>query len=269
MHAVSNDATMTMLEEVSQCLNLIPNQLKVELLDSYINIQQNYIEQRWEPSELNGGKFCEVTYMIVLGLLSGHFDLNAKRPRNLFDACRKLEQDFPKGQRSLRIQIPRAIIALYEVRNNRGVVHSGTEVNPNHMDAAFVLNISKWILAELIRVVSNTTPVISMNIIERITIKTEPIIWKSAEGVKRVLNNKLTYKQQAILLLYDSRTISARDLCSYIECNNFGNFNRDVLKPLHKERLIEYNTETELCTLLPPGDSFAQDLLLDNLGNYS
>ena len=44
------------------------------------------------------------------------------------------------------------LIALYEIRNNRGVGHVGSEVDPNHMDAVAVLYMSKWLVAELVRV---------------------------------------------------------------------------------------------------------------------
>ena len=43
----------------------LPAGLRAELIDSYRNITRNFIERRWEPSELNGGKFAEVVFTIV------------------------------------------------------------------------------------------------------------------------------------------------------------------------------------------------------------
>src|SRR6266851_1018203 len=54
--------------------------------------------------------------------------------------------------RSFQILIPRLLPALYEVRNNRGVGHIGGDVDPNHMDATFVISSCNWVMAELVRV---------------------------------------------------------------------------------------------------------------------
>ena len=43
----------------------IPLSLRNELKDKFIEIVKNYNERRWESSELNGGKFCEVIYTIL------------------------------------------------------------------------------------------------------------------------------------------------------------------------------------------------------------
>ena len=126
----------------------IPKAHRKELLKAFQNIVRNFREERWEPSELNGGKFCEVVFSILEGYTTGKYSTRPQKPNNMIDACRKLEQaDKNSFCRSVRIQIPRMLVALYEVRNNRGVGHVGSDIDPNHMDALAVLNISKWILA--------------------------------------------------------------------------------------------------------------------------
>ena len=47
----------------------IPTGLRSPLLESYQEIGTNFTEHRWEPSELNGGKFCEIVYTIIAGTL--------------------------------------------------------------------------------------------------------------------------------------------------------------------------------------------------------
>ena len=79
-------------------------------------------KRRWEPSE---------------------------HARSLSRSRRRQREHFP---RSVRIQIPRSLIALYEVRNNRGVGHVGGDVDPNPMDARIVLKMARWVVAELVRV---------------------------------------------------------------------------------------------------------------------
>ena len=48
-------------------LEAIPNGLRTPLFSAYQSIERNFRENRWEPSELNGGKMCEVVYAILKG----------------------------------------------------------------------------------------------------------------------------------------------------------------------------------------------------------
>ena len=74
----------------------------------------------------------------------------------MVSACRALENQpaAPSrvGDRSLRILIPRMLVALYEIRSNRGVGHAGGDVEPNFMDATAVQAMARWVVAELIRI---------------------------------------------------------------------------------------------------------------------
>ncbi len=114
--------------------------LRDELLGAFNEIVKNFRQRRWEPSELNGGKLCEVVYSILRGYVSGKYVARAKKPSNMVDACKKLETDTDAKAvpRSIRIQIPRMLVALYEIRNNRNVGHVGGDIDPNHMDAMCV-----------------------------------------------------------------------------------------------------------------------------------
>src|SRR5262249_37594630 len=122
--------------DATTLLASIPAALRKELLEAYSEIVQNFVEERWEPAELNGGKICEVVYSIINGFLSGAFPPKAHKPPNMVSACRALENIAPDpnrlGDRSLRILIPRLLPFLYEIRNNRGVGHVGGDVSPNH-----------------------------------------------------------------------------------------------------------------------------------------
>lgn len=143
-----------------------PATLAKDLLDAYAEIVTNFAEGRWEPSELNGGKLCEAVYTIVDGYMSGTYQARAHKPQNMPAACQKLETTYPKADSSPRIQIPRMIVALYEIRNNRGVGHAGGDVDPNQMDATAVLYMSKWLMAELVRILHGLTTDEATDIVE-------------------------------------------------------------------------------------------------------
>jgi hypothetical protein len=145
----------------SRVLAALPQALRDELFNNYQKIMSNYLERRWEPSELNGGKFCEAAYSIINGAVKGSFPTKASKPSNMLMACQALEKEPADpnrvGDRSLRVLIPRLLPVLYEIRNNRGVGHVGGDVDPNHMDAEAVQVMASWIMAELVRIFHGVT----------------------------------------------------------------------------------------------------------------
>jgi hypothetical protein len=46
-------------------LSAIPPGLRDPLLEEYRTIVQNFLEQRWLPTELSGGRFSEIVYTIL------------------------------------------------------------------------------------------------------------------------------------------------------------------------------------------------------------
>jgi hypothetical protein len=187
----------------ADAFSVLPAKLRDDLLNAFYEIIKNYREHRWEPSELNGGKLCEAVYTIVLGYLDGgQYPARAWKPSRFPDACLALEikyQHVPDS-RSPRVLIPRMMIGLYDIRNNRGVGHAGADVDPNQMDASAVLYLSKWLVAELVRLLHTLTPDEATEIVDSLIEREVALVW-THEDRKRVLRTGLTWKQQTLLLL--------------------------------------------------------------------
>jgi hypothetical protein len=243
-------------------LAAVPSGLRDPLFSAFDEIVRNYRERRWEPAELNGGKLSEVIYNILKGVVDGRFPTRPKKPANMLDACKALEQaDGNQFSRSIRIQVPRVLIALYEVRNNRGVGHIGGDVDPNHMDATFVLHASKWLMAELVRIFHNTDIATASATVDALVERESPLVWEVA-GKRRVLAGGLSMKEKMLLLLYTSPTpVAEKDICEWIEHSNPTTFRRDVIVPAHDSRLIEYDRTTRLLHLSELGSSFVEGRL--------
>jgi len=243
-------------------LQAIPDTLRAELLTSYQEIMNNYIEYRWEPSELNGGKLCEVVYTILKGFIDGSYPENTSKPRNMLEACKLLEQSPSTLPRSVRIQIPRMLVSLYEIRNNRGVGHIGGDVNPNHMDATCVVATCKWILSELVRIFHHVTTEEAALVIDGIVEKTIPLVWEVG-GIKRVLDTSLSMKKKTLVLLYQSsEPLSENQLFEWVEHSNAAIYRRDILKKSHKEKLLEYDRENDRVHISPKGTEFVEEEIL-------
>jgi len=239
----------------------LPATLRKELLAAYEEILRNYRERRWEPAELNGGKLCEVVYTILKGHVAGTFPPRSSKPSNMVDACRALEQagTFP---RPIRIQIPRMLIALYEVRNNRGVGHVGGDVDPNHMDAACVLEMSKWVMSELVRVFHDTSTEEATLAVDSLVERTSPTVWKVGNNL-RVLDYQKSMKDKVLLLAYHSRgPVQEADVFRWVEHSNASVFRRDVVRRLHKTKLIEYDKNSKAIEISPLGIEDVETRLL-------
>lgn len=238
----------------------LPATLARDLLDAYAEIVTNFAEGRWEPSELNGGKFCEAVYTVIDGYMGGTYQARASKPNNMPAACHKLETVYPSAHRSPRIQIPRMIVALYEIRNNRGVGHAGGDVNPNQMDATAVLYMSKWLMAELVRLLHGLTTDEATELVEALVEREVALVWKWGDK-RRVLKAGLTQKQQVLLLLSSVNEATETDLVSWLEHKRVSDLRKNVLRPMHADRLVDYDEMTMTLRLLPPGIAEAEALL--------
>lgn len=247
----------------SSLLAHLPASLRSELLDAYAEILRNFRERRWEPAELNGGKLCEIAYSILKGYVDGKFPNKASKPKNMVDACRGLELVPSSFPRSVRIQIPRMLIALYEVRNNRGVGHVGGDVNPNHMDAVCVLEMSKWVMSDLVRVFHNVTTEEAATAVDGLVERTLPIVWKVGENL-RVLDPAMSMRDKSLLLLYHSRGAVDEDvLYRWVEHSNASVFRRDVIRRAHKDKLVEYDPSEKTVEISPIGIAYVESSLLE------
>lgn len=241
----------------------IPATLRNELLAAFNEIERNYRERRWEPSELNGGKLCEVVYAILRGFVDGTYPPRASKPTNMVDACRAFEKvDAAKFPRAVRIQIPRLLLALYEVRNNRGVGHVGGDVNPNAMDASFVLASAKWLMAELIRMFHGVDTVTAEQTVDRIVERTVPLVWQVGE-LRRVLAPEFTMREKTLVVLYHATGwVQEKALVAWVEHSNAAVFRRDVLAKAHRAKLIEYDRSVRRVLISPLGVRVVEDELL-------
>jgi hypothetical protein len=241
----------------SQVLAHLAPGLRDPLLTVYQEIISNYLEHRWEPAELNGGKFCEIVYTILDGYIKGSYASTPTKPKNLQAACVALENTPPNssrtGDRSVRILIPRMLPVLYEIRNNRGVGHVGGDVDPNFMDATTVYSMSSWILAELVRVFHNVSTKNAQNIVDTLVERKHSLIWE-VDDIRRVLDSDMKAGDQALLLLHTKPGwVSESDLFKWIEYSTESLFRNRILIPSHEKRLVEYDVANGRVRISPKG----------------
>lgn len=252
----------------SATLSAIPTGLRAPLLAEYQTIVQNFLEHRWLPSELSGGRFSEVVYTIIDGHAKQAYPNKPSKPKDFVAACRKLESNaLSHVPRSFQILIPRVLPALYEIRNNRSVGHVGGDVDPNHMDSIAVLSMCNWVMGELVRVYHGLSIIEAQQVVNALAEVRVPAVWSDGT-VKRVLQPSLRLPDQILLLIATSLpSVSSIELLSWTEAADKSYFMK-LLRGLHKKRYVEFNEKEDRLRILPPGAQYIQQLVqTKNLAN--
>lgn len=245
-----------MLQKVRTDLqSRLPSELVDVLLSSYEEIKQNFYLGKHEPSELNGGKFVEACFRILqYETNGGRYTAIGTSIRNVIGKLRAFEQiPSANARESFRIHLPRTLLAMYNVRNKRGVGHLGGDVNPNRADASLLVACADWAMAELFRIYYQCSLEEAQTIVDALVQRRLSLVYE-LEDTKRVLLPRLSYKDKTLLLLASEfpDEVSESDLLAWIEPKDKSSYRRRVLRVLHSERMIEYE-EPNWCKILPPG----------------
>jgi hypothetical protein len=166
------------------------------------------------------------------------------------------------GDRSLRILIPRVLLPLYEIRNNRGVGHIGGDVDPNFLDATAVYGVASWVLAELIRIFHSVTILEAQETVDALVERKVPLIWQVGD-VRRVQDAKMASRDQTLLLLNAKPGwMLEKDLASWVGYGSVPMYGSRILEPLHNDRLIEYDQIQSRAHISPLGSKMAEGIIL-------
>ena len=246
------------IPSLKDVLSLIPVSLRDPLIDEFEQALDEYRAADWEKVGLKAGKFCEIAYCICAGHATGAYAASPSKPGNFPQACRDLEQHNGTKGRSLCMQVPKVLAALYELRNNRAIGHVSGDVSPNHMDAELFLRGMKWIMGELVRNYSHLPLDDAHAVVEAVTARTFHIVWSSGD-VRRVLEPAKTAAQKVLIVLYaEGKPVSVAQLQAWVEYKNGTDFKRKILKNLHHKALIQYDEKAEITQILPPGQTYVE-----------
>lgn len=140
------------------------------------------------------------------------------------------------------------------MRSKRGIGHVGGNVDADAIDLATMARVADWIVCELTRVYHKLSLEEAQGIVDAMAIRETPDIWEVG-GKKRVQRPNTTAKEKTLLLLHSDPSIDVLDddLLSWIEYDRMSTYQRDVLRPLHKTRLIEYDEEGGIVRISPTG----------------
>ncbi len=262
-------STMHNSQVLEEALGGVEKNFKKRIIATYLELKHRHAKagynQEHDSSGLSAGKFCETIFRFIeCELNSGQFTPFGSKIANLVKAFQEFEKTGKnQGHESLRLTIPRAIILIYTLRNKRGIGHVGGDIDANAIDASTIVKLADWVLCELIRIYHTMSFEEAQAVVDSINLKSIPEIWE-VNGKKRVLKKGLPFKDQVLILTYSEvdNAIAVEDLFEWTQYSSLSMFRKHVLTPLHKEKLIEYDTELDFVHLSPIGISRVEQELL-------
>lgn len=249
---------------LATALAKVPTVFRAKLVQSYLDLKKNVTETRYDAAGLAAGKLCEVVLRFLQQKVHGSFTPFGTKINNYADECRRLTTaSATSGNESERVVLPRALLFLYTMRNKRGIGHIGGDVDANGIDIATMARTADWVVCELIRINHGLSLEEAQDMVDGISVRQLPTIWEVA-GKKRVLKDGLKAKDQALLLLYSSpdSAVLLEDLCDWVEYSNPRMFKSTIIKDLHKQRFLEFDTDSESLILSPKGVKYVEENLI-------
>jgi hypothetical protein len=245
--------------------SILNGQLPVEIVghivDEYIHIKEQFFLNKFQPTELDGGRFGESVLRAIEYINIGNYTPFGQKINS--EGIIKAAENNTSLKETIRFFIPRANRVLIDVRNKRDVGHPGGDVSPNFSDSSFIIHSSDWILTELIRHFYNCSIDEASKIVKDINEVKIPIIY-DIDGFIRVQNTQLSTPNKIMMILYYKKPVAVKDLDiqKWLRYKNASDFKRILMK-MDKDSFIHY--ENKQCLLLPKGSLYIETNVPANL----
>lgn len=177
------------------------------VVTTYLEMQQRYFVEDWQPTELDGGRFCEAVARAIYQIDSGNIS-HSKLP----GAVAEYMLDTDKSGKPLSVPHTHALDVkdrnhfckvlqtVYKFRSDRGAVHISPQYTANHLDAAMIVANVKWLFAEFLRLSWKKDRNEIAVLIEAILEFEHPLI-HVLDGEPLVLSESLSAPEEVLILL--------------------------------------------------------------------
>jgi len=201
---------------LSQLVPPLDGQLAQALIDEFVSQEKRFIQRDWEPSQLDGGQFCEILARIVYHQDSGVLNSSKK----IEDCTAYIENDQVQhlvNPRHDAIHLVKVLKTIYKFRSQRGAVHISPNYKPNHMDSKAIVDMVHWAFSETLRIFWNGDRDQVATAIRELLQFDIPAIGKF-EDLLMVQRTDLSAAEEILLLLHYAGEggFSRRDLGRYV-----------------------------------------------------
>ena len=250
-----------MLQKIKQQLeNSFDRELLDKLFESHQCLTEHYYLGRHRPCAFEGGRFAEVALRMLQQVLTGKYIPLGTHITNFTDEVRKLEQlDKTRFKESLRIQIPRVLQVVFDIRNKRDIGHVGGDVDANFSDATLSLVSCNWVLTEFLRIYYTSDITEAQSLVNSLVKVRIPLI-QDFNGYLKVLKPNLSVPDKVLALLYycGADGATAKDLHTWLANRiQVGHMNVTLSRLEHEKAYI--HRDGERCFITDLGRKYVEE----------
>jgi hypothetical protein len=249
---------------VSQLAPPLDGQLAQELVNEFVSMEKRFIQRDWEPSQLDGGQFCEVLVRVLY-----HQDSGTLNPAKEFRECLEwIEEDKNLHRiqpRRNALHIVKFLRTIWKFRSERGAVHISPTYKANHMDSRLLLEGVRWCFAETLRIFWTQDQQRVASAIRELLQFDVPAIGKF-EDVLLVQRTDLSASEEILLLLHyaGESGFDRKELGKYVQ--HAAQRVSDALKSLTSPELRQVVLlGSKRYRLTDPGSNYVREKLGDKL----
>jgi hypothetical protein len=190
-------------------------------------------------SAVEGGRFCEAAMRMLQQATTGRFTPLGQ----LIDSERLFQQfrEIPRGTQpdSIRLNIPRVLRVVYDIRNGRDTAHLGDGIDPNLQDATLVISNLDWVLAEFVRLYHDVDADEAQRIVDGLVARAVPAV-QDFNGFLKVLKPGLQASPYVLLLLYEcgSRGASLSEIETWVRPPMRSNLKATMQRLVHDKAYV-------------------------------
>jgi hypothetical protein len=192
-----------MLQLIRQQLEqTFSKELLDKLFESYQLVNEHYYLGKYRPCCSEGGRFAEAALRMLQQVTKGTYTPLGKPIPKFSNEVIALEKaDSTKFPQSIRIQIPRTLQVIYDIRNKRDVGHVGGDVDSNFSDATLSLVCCNWIMTEFIRIYYTSDISTAQHLVNSLVKIRIPLI-QNFDGFLKILKPDLKLPDKILTFLY-------------------------------------------------------------------
>jgi hypothetical protein len=188
---------------------------------------------------VRAGKFSEAAACYITALGNGSLDGVITKPKNMVETCRAFEKNAALP-RSMRIQVPRALLPVYELRNNSGFAHVASKRIALKSDARLMSQTCRWVFSVICDAYSNMSGPQVDQLVEFLSNAPVEAVWTHGDTMAVTIPG-LTVREEVLLLLasHASGSISVDELSDNVDYANKSRFKREMLPAMQRDKQIK------------------------------
>lgn len=147
-----------------------------KMIDYFKDAKKMHNLRQYASAITTFGKFLELTAEALCEYMKlGECDIG----------CGKVVDKMIKStnqNKSIKLYIPRAILAAFSIRNGRDAAHGTAELVTSPYDSEYVSSVCDWILGEILVELSNEDRDTIRGVLNSLNEKKNPIVYENSDG---------------------------------------------------------------------------------------